>query len=203
MELCFLISVDGTLLSWVCAVSGLLLLWLCARGFGAETPAMASAYTLLVLATLVTGVINLVNYGGRYFTYGIETVIVHLVFYALVAVIWLCASKAKKGEEHGGLRMTALILSGALAAYELVYCVSVLSKSAKMLFYGLGWLGFIAVYGLLLLKNDTPAAAAPVSAAVPAGPDGVRCPRCGASLPKGSLFCDKCGSSVPGGGEGK
>lgn len=193
--LCFLISLNGSLLSWSCTISGLLLLWLCAKGFDPESVAMASSYSLLVLATLVTGVMNLIRYGGSYFLYGIETVIIHLVFYAIVVVVWLCVSK--RNAEHSGLRLAALILSASLASYELVYCFSVIAKDLRMFFYGLGWMGFISVYGLLLLKKQpsktVPAPAAP--SAAPA-PDGIRCPHCGALLPKDSLFCDKCGLSV-------
>ena len=131
-------------------LAGLLQLWMCVKKVKMESFSMAFTYSLFSVATLINAIQQIINYGGYYFSgwRGAERVIVNLVLYALVAMAWILA--LKKGENKNTLRLVFFVVSCVLGAYEVIYVLLALRTSFKLALYGLAWIGFIAVFAVLV-----------------------------------------------------
>ena len=149
-SLFLLINLNGQMYIWMCALAGLLQLWMCVKKVKIESFAMAFTYSLFSVGSLITAIQQIINYGGYYFSgwRGAERVIVNLVLYALVAMAWVLA--LKKDESKNTLRLVFFVISCVLGAYEVIYVLLALRTSFKLALYGLAWIGFIAVFAVLV-----------------------------------------------------
>ena len=134
----------------MCALAGLLQLWMCVKKVKIESFSMAFTYSLFSVGSLITAIQQIINYGGYYFSgwRGAERVIVQLVLYALVTMAWILA--LKKDENKNTLRLVFFVISCVLGAYEVIYVLLALRTSFKLALYGLAWIGFIAVFAVLV-----------------------------------------------------
>ena len=134
----------------MCALAGLLQLWMCVKKVKIESFSMAFTYSLFSVGSLITAIQQIINYGGYYFSgwRGAERVIVQLVLYALVTMAWISA--LKRDENKYTLRIVFFVISCVLGAYEVIYVLLALRTSFKLALYGLAWIGFIAVFAVLV-----------------------------------------------------
>ena len=149
-SLFLLINLNGQVYIWMCALAGLLQLWMCVKKVKIESFSMAFTYSLFSVGSLITAIQQIINYGGYYFSgwRGAERVIVQLVLYALVTMAWILA--LKKDENKNTLRLVFFVISCVLGAYEVIYVLLALRTSFKLALYGLAWIGFIAVFAVLV-----------------------------------------------------
>ena len=191
----FLINVNGTLIAWLCAIAALFLVFLCARKVEIASQATATAFSILALGSLITGITNIIRYGRQYWTIGngIETTLVHLVLYALVISVWLCA--IQKTGNRRPVRLTSFVIACVLGAYEIVYVLLALRTSFKLALYGLAWVAFIAVYAVRIfvaaqndLHNTQASSTAWTTSGVQAPPT--------LGVPQHRIYCTQCGAPI-------
>ena len=193
-----LICITGTVASWLTAIAALLLTYLCVKKSGYDSMAMVIAFSVFAARFLWLDLSNLFE-GGFY--YEVITILSRLVTYGCVAVYWVTVLGVFRKKELGSALL--LLGLGLTALYALIKMFTVFEFGFRSVIFYLGWLCFIAVYGILIycdgktltyIKGLFSGSAS--AYARPAQGFAQYCPNCGNGLPANAMFCDKCGARL-------
>ena len=201
--LAFLICITGTFVSWVTALSALFLTFLCVKKNNYDTIPMAIAFSVFAFRFLIVDLFMHANLT-------VLSVLIHLIVYGCAVVYWLSITGVFKKKELG---FSIFLLGNAISAiYAFIHMFMAMSDSFRSVLFYLGWLGFIAVYGMLIVTDNKtiPYIKELFSGAnkqnyppqyqsytpYQANNAAQYCPKCGAGQPVDATFCDKCGTKL-------